>query len=187
MIFVYLSAIEYLLYWHGNIPKNKRPYMIVDLDDTHRIFLVDKDKIVSFSFVMNVKLCKSDMSDTNNYITGVFLRKHQITAREISEAKQILNSCNDLESLYCVSYLENNESLADNSLYLFEHLLFNEWGYLRFDHDPSHSREDIHPAEHFDVNFSPICTYKLGVNKQLEINEIINLINKKTACAKLMI
>ena len=49
MMAVYLSALEYIQYWHGNSRVSRRPFMLVDLDETHRVFLVDKDKIISFA------------------------------------------------------------------------------------------------------------------------------------------
>lgn len=187
MISVSLTALEYLQYWHGNAGTPKRPYMVVDLDDTHRIYLVDRDKIVTFLFALNVKLNSFDLCDAKNYVTGIYLRSHKISAREVSEAKQILTNCTDMESLYCYNVLEEDSNLSLETLFLFEHLLFLEWGYLRFDHDPSHAVVSIHPTDHFDVNFNPMGTYKLWLKKQIELNDIINMINKKTACAELRI
>lgn len=184
MIFVTLNALEYLQYWNGNVKKPKRPYMLVDLDETHRIYLVDRDKIVSFFFVLNVKLDGNDLYDTNNYVNGIFLNRHKISAREISEAKQILTDCADSDSLYCFNANDEDSVYSIETLYLFEHLLFLEWGYLRYDHDPSHAIVDIHPADHFDVNFTQRGSYKLGLNKPVDVNDIISIIAKGTKCAK---
>lgn len=184
MIFVTLNALEYLQYWNGNVKKPKRPYMLVDLDETHRIYLVDRDKIVSFFFVLNVKLDGNDLYDTNNYVNGIFLNRHKISAREISEAKQILTDCADSDSLYCFNANDEDSVYSIETLYLFEHLLFLEWGYLRYDHDPSHAIVDIHPADHFDVNFTKRGSYKLGLNKPVDVNDIISIIAKGTKCAK---
>ncbi len=186
MMKVCLDALEYLQYWQGNPKAEKRPFMIVDLDDTHRIYLVDKDKIISFSFLLNIKLDGCDLSDTTNSVSGVFLKKHKITAREISEAKQILTNCAEPESLYCYNVLEEDTDLSIESIYLFEHLLFLEWGYLRFDHDPSSAIPGLHPTNHFDVNFNPMCSYKLGVDRQLEVTTIIDMVNKHTVCANVV-
>lgn len=185
MISVSLTALEYLQYWHGNTGTPKRPYMVVDIDDTHRIYLVDKDKIITFLFALNVKLKGYDLFDTNNYVTGIYLHSHKISAREVSEAKQILSNCADSESLYCYNILEEDTNLSLETLFLFEHLLFLEWGYLRFDHDPSHAIAGVHPADHFDVNFNPLGSYKLGLKKQIDVNDIFNMIYKKSKCAEL--
>lgn len=187
MISVSLSALEYLQYWHGNRKALKRPYMLVDTDETHRVYLVDRDKIISFSFVMNIKLNGFDLYDTSNYVTGIFLHSHKISAREVSEAKQILTNCSDSESLYCYNVLEEDANLSLETLFLFEHYLFFEWGYIRFDHDPSHAIAKIHPTDHFDVNFNPLSTYKLGLNRQIIVDDIIKMINKNTECAEISI
>lgn len=185
MISVSLTALEYLQYWHGNVRMPKRPYLMVDLDETHRMYLVDRDKIISFLFVLNIKLGGFDLYDSNNYVKGIYLNGHKITAREISEAKQILTNCADAESLYCYDILEEGSSLSIETLFFFEHLMFLEWGYLRFDHDPSHAVVKTHPTDHFDVNFNPLGTYKLGLKKAIEVKDIIHMIDKKTACAEL--
>ena len=185
IMFVYLTALEYIQYWRGNPRVVKRPYLFLDSDDTQRVFLVDKDKIITFGFRLNVKTQLLNVIDSTNCVSGIHLRKYQITAREISEAKQILSSCASTESLYCYHALEEDTDLSENTLYLFEHLLFSEWGYIRYDHDPSHEVENYHPADHFDVCFSHDISYKLGLKKAIEISEMVDLIKKKTPCAEL--
>lgn len=185
MMAVYLSALEYIQYWHGNSRVSRRPFMLVDLDETHRVFLVDKDKIISFAFLLNIKLNGYDLNDISNYVRGIFLQNHKISAREISEAKQILSNCAEPNSLYCYNVLDEDSSLSEESIYLFEHLLFVEWGYIRFDHDPSHAITGIHPVEHFDINYSSPCSYKIGLNRQVKVEDVINMLNKRTACVNI--
>lgn len=185
-MFVFLTALEYIQYWRGNPKALKRPYLLLDLEDTRRVFLVDKDKIISFGFRLNVKTQLSDITDPTNFVSGIYLRKYTITAREISEAKQILNSCSDKDYLYCYSALEEDTVISESTLYLFEHLLFSEWGYLRYDHDPSHAVEGFHPSEHLDVCFSHDISYKLGLKKVIEVSGMMDLINQKTRCAELI-
>ena len=62
-MFVFLTALEYIQYWRGNPKALKRPYLLLDLEDTRRVFLVDKDKIISFGFRLNVKTQLSDITD----------------------------------------------------------------------------------------------------------------------------
>lgn len=185
MIWVSLTVLEYLQYWHGNTKVPKRPYLLVDIEETHRIYLVDRDKIVSFSFAMNIKLKEHDLFDTSNCVTGIYLRSHRISAREVSEAKQILNNCTDSDSLYYYNVLGEDEDLSYETFFLFEHFLFFEWGYVRFDHDPSHAKGRIHPMDHLDINFTTYSTYKLELKKMVDVNDIVNMINKKTDCAEL--
>ncbi len=187
MISVTLNALEYLQYWHGNVKSPKRPYMLVDLDKTHRIYLVDKDKIVSFLFVLNIKVGDVDLFNINNYVYSIHLNRHKISAREISEAKQILTGCADSDSLYCFSANDVDSIYSIESFHLFEHLLFLEWGYLRFDHDPSHAIVDVHPTDHFDVNFTQRGSYKLELSKPFDVDDIIDFISKETRCAKVVL
>lgn len=179
MISVCLYALEYLQYWEGN-KEVKRPYLCLDLDNTHRLYLVDIDKIISFGFDIRVKL-----NERYNRVMGLYLRQYPITSREISEARQILSNNIDAQSLYCYNMLEEDSMVLDTSLRLFEHLLFYEWGYIRYDSDPSSAREDVHPVNHFDVNFTKLISFKLGLRKKIDLDEFINMIDKAKDCRSL--
>lgn len=182
---VFLTTLEYIQYWRGNPRIKKRPYLLLDSDDTRRIFLVDRDKIITFGFRLNVKTQLFNMLDPANYVSGIYLRNYQITAREISEAKQILSNFSDNDNLYCYSALEEDTNISENTLYLFEHLLFSEWGYIRFDHDPSHAVDGYHPTDHLDVCFSHDISYKLGLKKEIDVSGMIDLLTPKARCAEL--
>lgn len=179
MISVCLYALEYLQYWEGN-KEIKRPYLCLDSEKTHRLFLVDVDKIISFGFDIRVKF-----NSEYNRVAGLFLHQYPITSREISEARQILSNNMDTQSLYCYNMLEEDSMILDTSLRLFEFLLFYEWGYVRYDFDPSSAKEGTHPVNHFDINFSKLISYKLGLRKKIELDEFIDMIDKEKDCCTL--
>lgn len=176
MISVCLYALEYLQYWEGN-KEVKRPYLCLDPEGTHRLYLVDVDKIISFGFDIRVKL-----NEEFNRVVGLFIRQYPITSREISEARQILSNNLDVQSLYCYNMIEEDSMVLDTSLRLFEHLIFHEWGYVRYDFDPSNASVGVHPVNHFDVNFTKLFSYKLGLSKKIELEEFINMIDKEKDC-----
>lgn len=185
MISVCLYALEYLQYWGGNKEVARRPYLCFDNDNTHRLFLVDSDRIISFALDLNVKVDNPRLDDPKNFIKGIYLRQHPITAREISEARQLLSNNIDPEDLYCYNMLEDDNSVLDASIHLFEHFVFLEWGYVRFDYDPVHSNGQLHPASHLDVNFSRSFSYKLGLKERIDVDALISIIRSDTNCAEL--
>lgn len=176
MISVCLYALEYLQYWEGN-KEVKRPFLCLDSEKTHRLYLVDIDKIISFGLDIGVKF-----NNDYNRVDSLYLRQYPITSREISEARQILSNNLDTQSLYCYNILEEDSMVLDTSLRLFEHLLFYEWGYVRYDYDPTSAKEGIHPVNHFDVNYTKSISYKLGLSNKLELDEFINMIDKEKDC-----
>lgn len=58
-------------------------------------------------------------------------------------------------------------------------------GYICYDYDPWHAVEGFHPSDHKDVCFSHDISYKLGLQKVIEVSEMIDLFNQKTRCAEL--
>ena len=184
MISVCLSALEYLQYWGGNNVA-KRPYLCLDNEYTHRLYLVDVDKIITFGFDLNVVVANPKLDDPKNFIKGIFFRQYPITAREISEARQLLSNNMDPQYLYCYNMLEDDASVLESSIYLFEHLVFFEWGYVRFDYDPSHARGRKHPASHLDVNFTRAISYKLGLKTKIDFDALNSIIRSDTDCAEL--
>lgn len=54
-------------------------------------------------------------------------------------------------------------------------LITFEPGYIRYDYDIENYEEYVHPLHHFDVNYSDMGTYKLGINNNIEILDRLNL------------
>lgn len=185
MMSVCLSALEYIQYWTGNSEVKRRPYLCLDFDNTHRIYLVDTDKIISFGFDLIIKLDNPVLDNPDNHIKGIYLNQHMISAREISEAKQVLSNNIDPDLLYCLNVLEEDASVLDSSLRLFEHFAFFEWGYLRYDYDPVHSRIGFHPTNHLDINFSRFLSYKIGLKRKISLDGFMSLMCKNSKCAEL--
>ena len=143
------------------------------------------DKIVSFGLDLNIKIANPKLDEPKNHIKRISLRQNLITAREISEARQLLANNMNPQDLYCYNMLEDDATVLDTSLFLFEHLVFCEWGYIRFDYDPSHARGKRHPSSHLDVNFSRHISYKLGLKKKIDVDALINIIGSETDCGEL--
>lgn len=57
-----------------------------------------------------------------------------------------------------------------------------ETGYIRYDYDPDHENGTLHPLYHFDVNYSSKGTYKMGINKKMEKEDFVDLLDIKTKC-----
>lgn len=69
--------------------------------------------------------------------------------------------------------------------FLFEYLLFEESGYVRYDYDGQTKNEVKHPKHHLDVNFTPKYSYKLGLGRGIDEVEYGRILNKDEYCRKL--
>ena len=61
-------------------------------------------------------------------------------------------------------------------------LLSMELGYIRYDYDPEHENKKLHPLYHVDINYSSKGTYKLGINRKMDVDEFIDMLDTKTDC-----
>lgn len=63
------------------------------------------------------------------------------------------------------------------------HMLIFEPAYLRYDEDFSERmNQTTHPAYHFDINYCNTSTFKLGLTKQLKMDECINILDLNKVC-----
>jgi len=76
------------------------------------------------------------------------------------------------------SYVSDSEAIPDNEYILLEHLLAFEYGYVRHDNAPSQANGAIHPACHFDLNFSKEATFKYGLHNMLSPLRFIESFNE---------
>ena len=121
--------------------------------------------------------------DPANSIEEIHYKGKQglIVAKTISDAISI-HTMLDIrdENLYCNIEFDDEDNISDESKVLFEHILMNEPGYLRYDSTNIgvvKGKEGLHPHDHFDINFSHV-TYKLGLSSHVELEDIVPLFDK---------
>ena len=71
---------------------------------------------------------------------------------------------------------------VDQCFGLILRMLSMELGYIRYDYDPDHENGTMHPLHHLDVNYSSQGTYKLGMNRKIQTDEFVDMLDVKTAC-----
>lgn len=63
-------------------------------------------------------------------------------------------------------------------------MLIFEPAYLRYDEDfTDRMNPKTHPAYHFDINYCNTSTFKLGLTKQLEMDDYINILDINVMCS----
>lgn len=191
---VKLKVMEYIkAYWRGNTNMSK-PFICVDTD-LDRVFLVNQDakKIVSFTFGYNVNTADLDLTKDTNAISRIGYKNQvtEITEKMVSECQSILSELAQRDdNIYWgqdMSIGDTDDEIDTNSIRLFEHLLLQEAGYLRYDDDPTREILPYHPKYHIDVNYSNNAHYKIGLGKQTTIEDLWYMLNKRTKCPYLQI
>lgn len=183
-LFLKLTMLE-LLYsqWNGEHTNENCtfPYLHVDDKKMHRVFIVSNNKIVSFSFGMTIQ-------EKGNKILVFHQGQKEFTAKHISEARSILEQLDERSLYNDLSDDDLEQTPSYEGKWLFEYLLFEEPAYLRYDFDKVASRGKrwiLHPKYHFDINFSPNFTYKLGLVREIEEMEFNKILSAEEFCRRI--
>lgn len=180
-----LKAIEYLLtFWSGN-QQPVRPFLYVDYERLHRMYIVNDDgcKIVSFGFEFRIKTYSKVVTDLDNSILALNYMGEQgeISLQNVSEALSILSELEFKDNNYYWG-VDLGVSVSNESIRFFEKIVFSESGYIRYDNSIVGCKPPIHPRYHFDICFTPNICYKIGLPKHIVHTEMENILDKRTSC-----
>lgn len=178
---VKLTLLELLItQWDSSYDKRtcSFPYLHVDDYVLHRAFIVSNNKIISFGFGLTIQ-------HDGSHIVAFIIKGTKITTKQISEAQAILKLLRE-NSLYKeIDDDDLEQTPSKEGKLLFEYLLFEESGYVRYDYDKQTKNEVKHPRHHLDVNFTPKYSYKLGLGRGIDEVEYGRILNKNEYCRKL--
>ena len=65
---------------------------------------------------------------------------------------------------------------------LFSYLLKYDLGYIRYDIDPEHENGKLHPLYHLDICLDNSATYKIGLDKKIEFDDLKNILDITNEC-----
>lgn len=143
-----------------------------------------KQDVVSFILgVVNVLLVGESESDSisdiriNNRSVALLERMLEKIDFEESSIDEIIE-----EAYLDVAEDGYSDKDIDRCFGLILRLLSMELGYIRYDYDPERENGRLHPLYHVDINYSTKGTYKLGMNKKMEVAEFIDMLDTKTDC-----
>lgn len=161
---------------------NDHVRLIICIDKMSRVFICSENQIHSFYYPFSIQISEK-RGET-------FFEGAQISSVTCSALSSVLEDCSDdelvetlLEKYWdIVTDLEIDEPEKTLCGRLITFLLAFEPGYLRFDCDEVHQNENIHPREHLDINYSSGATFKVGLSKSLNCDELVDILNSKTAC-----
>ncbi|MDO4336857.1 MAG: hypothetical protein Q4C91_02085 [Eubacteriales bacterium] len=181
-----LLLLETLKLVNGNengITK-ERGRVIICIDKMNRIFYETDEKIFSLCFPFSLE-------EKENHYFRIYdnLTDLEITNQMISLLISIFRKDGKLgESLENVMdfIIESAEDYEYQNIDDIWRLLFKLWymedGYIRYDYDPEHENNKIHPLHHLDVNYSSGTTYKIGLMDALKIDELRDILDTTTDC-----
>lgn len=157
--------------------------LILYVDRMSRVFISENNKIHTFHlpfFVSDNDGCVKayyNSLEIENWIISI-IRSTFNAQNEVQGIEDLIDSFWDASRDFgvCDSQIKPYKGLLT-------FLLSFEDGYLRFDHDEVNIDGLMHPANHLDLYYSNKATFKIGLNKELEHDCFINILNKNTPCS----
>ncbi len=173
-----MEAIRYMLLNPNVNTEDIAGKIILKIDKMNRLFFFSSKKYFSIVFPF------FSIKEGDNYIFS-FRNKIEIDSHLISQVISIIQ-CNEFKadcSLDFVAPIYEYEEEYDENFWIFlRELLLMEDGYIRYDFDEEHKNGDLHPLNHYDIFYSSHATFKIGLDRVLEEDEFIDLLNTKTNC-----
>lgn len=61
-------------------------------------------------------------------------------------------------------------------------LFMYEDGYIRYDYDEKYEDGDHHPLNHYDIFYSSLATFKVGLRNRLEADSMLDFLDSNSIC-----
>ncbi len=184
MVTRYLSAFPYSEISCGLSKAN----IVICVEKMSRLFLVSDNKIHCLHYPFSIR--------NNNQTLQFYFMQKELNGMSLDIINAILKQfetakCSIDNMFDCFFDTMDDFSIGDDAdrkffwnLLLF--LLTQEYGYLRYDHDPStRSNATFHPIDHIDFFYSTPNTFKVGLKRRLTWLDMKEIMDVKSKCSYL--
>lgn len=173
-----LDSLDYIL-------TEKKPFIYVD--KMYRLFIYEENKLFSIVFPFVIDIEKSEVKmhyrNINRQMLAIINTIFLYNWDELS-IERLLEMIWD-HDFYKSLEDEDRECLIE----AVTHLISYEIGYIRYDYDVENSKKytekgkaDVHPENHFDINYSGAGTYKIGTNEKVSMEKFLDLLDVTKDC-----
>ena len=184
IITIVLNYIKYIVAMGLENDENKEIQSVLYIDRMSRLFIGNDKSIHSFRFPFFI--------DDDNGRFKVSIKYLEMDSKAISLLLSFFRDFEEIESIYdmldCFLKVlddfdannQSNENIYWNTIY---DLLVFDPGYVRYDCDFSDRLDPSnHPGYHLDINYDNASTYKIGLSKEIDFEEFINILNINKKC-----
>jgi len=157
------------------------------IDKMTRLFIVEDKQIFSVAFPFNVNLIESKVTFRHFEINHSVLAAINSIVHESMELYNIESLIDCIwENTKEMELTTEEKQIVDQIIY---HLMSYEMGYIRYDVDPINAQKynergklNIHPENHFDINYTSSATYKVGLKSAITMQDFVDFLNINTDC-----
>lgn len=164
--------------------------IIISINKMMRVFYINKNSIHSMKFpfsIVNLSPYQLNWGKYEITLDIVYMLSNFFEyARDIFDRD---NSCGieieTLSDIFAEFMYQNgcdNEEKFEIMNKVVLGLLVMEMGYLRYDYDEKSEDGDNHPLHHLDIFYSSTNTFKIGLNKELDIDSMMDILDVRAKC-----
>lgn len=157
---------------------------ILHIDKMRRLFIYHGNCIHSIHFPFSVQINGKKLEFY--YLDRLLDARTTSLLLEFFVKFDKLETMEDMYEIFLKILDEYNlqDSYNENFFWkLICYMLIFEPAYLRYDEDFSNRmNQKTHPAYHFDINYCNTSTFKLGLTKQLKMDEYIKILDINKVC-----
>jgi hypothetical protein len=173
-----------------DIPENPNESdLVLGIGKFQRIFLISEAKIFSLHFPFVIQQ-NSNRSMPNIFTVAGITIDSYILSRIVSIVSEnfleiernIYEFADSVTANISASPNEGSVGFSDDVWIVLKRLLMIEDGYFRYDNDPKNFDEVLHPLDHLDIFYTPGCTFKVGLDKRLNHELLVDILDPKTRC-----
>ncbi|MCD2346849.1 hypothetical protein [Clostridium guangxiense] len=173
----------------------------VTLDDLHSRLENDITVIIYVNKMSRIFYCQDEKMHTVQFPFSileedkklkVYYDKYELDSKITTILADIFNHQiefnESLESMAEVYYNTMKEYEVESGIYnelcweILLYLLSFEPGYLRYDYDLERQDPIVHPLNHLDVYYSGKNTFKIGLDKKINKDDLIDILDINTNC-----
>lgn len=187
LVLLLLDTIN-AMYLNENVMGNDKGNIFIKVDKMSRIFYDLNDKLFSLVFPFSLETQEESRIRYLIFdpVTDVIVDNKAVSLmRTIVEKMDLCNTTFErlIEEAYFDAGNDNFDmNYVDNCCMMILRMFTTESGYIRYDYDAEHQDGVQHPLNHLDINYSTKCTYKLGLNKRMIMDEFVDLLDVQTDC-----
>lgn len=181
---ILLEATRYMLAAPKVYKKNATGKIVLLVDKMSRLFFLNEGKYYSIAFPFLVEEMDKIQFSFNNLVDIDFEIISNILSVIKGKSFDALCSLDFADSIY-----DFESEFNENFWVVLRSLILNEDGYIRYDKDlagyneaKKKGHQHRHPIHHFDVCYSNMATYKIGLEEKITEKDFIDLLNIKSDC-----
>lgn len=178
VVFLLMKSIKLMLV-NDTIDKSRvNGELILMVSKMSRLFYFSENKFFSITFPFLVIENDGELEFSSNTVKII---DSKVTSDVISVVSK--NGFQDVEC--ALEFVDPIIEIADFEQLFWPFLLnlfMYEDGYIRYDYDEKYEKGDHHPLNHYDIFYSSLSTFKVGLRNRLKADAMLDFLDSNSIC-----